>query len=113
MSSVPDDAASADVGTQSERTYLAWQRTGLAFLGVGALLVHVAGGLTRPLAAVPGLLGMATSAVIFTRGVLRYRLSSSVAAREQVSAASSAVVGVTLAATVVCVAGLVVILVPS
>lgn len=45
-----------DVGLQSERTYLAWQRTALAFAGVGALLLYT--GLSRgPALAIPGGLG--------------------------------------------------------
>lgn len=33
-----------DVGAQAERTALAWQRTGLALLGAGAILLHAGGG---------------------------------------------------------------------
>ena len=32
-------------GLQAERTVLAWQRTGLGFIGVAALLTHAAGAL--------------------------------------------------------------------
>jgi uncharacterized membrane protein YidH (DUF202 family) len=32
----------ADAGAQAERTALAWRRTGLTGIGVGALLVHAA-----------------------------------------------------------------------
>ncbi len=64
------DTALLDAGAQAERTALAWQRTGLSALGVGALLVHAESG-TDP---IPGVLlmaaGVLTAAVL---APLRYR----------------------------------------
>ena len=98
-----------DAGLQSERTYLAWQRTGLSFAAVGALLVHAAGGVRHPLADIPGLFGLAVGAVILLRGLLRYR-SIVAAARGEGSAASARVVAaVAAAATALAVSGLVIV----
>ncbi len=77
----------ADPGLQSERTYLAWQRTGLTFAGVGALLVHSATRLHSVLAYLPGAAGLAVAAVILLRALLRYR-SIEAAARGRRDAAS-------------------------
>lgn len=62
----------ADAPDVSERTYLAWQRTGLSFAALGALLLHVAGGIRHPLASVPGLAGLVAGAVILIRALVRY-----------------------------------------
>jgi uncharacterized membrane protein YidH (DUF202 family) len=59
-------------GTQSERTYLAWQRTGLGFAAVGALLLHAAVDGHRPLF-FPGLITLIVTAVLVGRAQLRYR----------------------------------------
>lgn len=97
-----------DAGLQSERTYLAWQRTGLSFAAVGALLIHAAGGVRHPLADVPGLVILAVAAVILLRAVLRYR-SIVAAARTGRSAASAALAAaVAAAAALAGVSGLVI-----
>jgi uncharacterized membrane protein YidH (DUF202 family) len=98
-----------DAGLQSERTYLAWQRTGLSFAAAGALLVHAAGGISHPYAAIPGLFGLAAGALILARGLVRYRAIVT-AARGEGEAAPAGVVGmVALAATLLTVAGLVIV----
>lgn len=55
----PSDDGLLDVGAQAERTALAWQRTALAAMGVGALLTHANRSL--PLHPWPGLLLMAAA----------------------------------------------------
>lgn len=63
-----------DPGAQAERTALAWQRTGLALVGLGAVLLHVDGSGSSGLSLVVGLLDVAAGAVL--GGVvapLRYR----------------------------------------
>ena len=63
-------------GAQAERTALAWQRTGLAFLGVGAVLLHVNDGGPTPLSLAVGLLDLATGAVLAAVvAPVRYRLT--------------------------------------
>ncbi|KUL26924.1 YidH family protein [Actinoplanes awajinensis] len=64
-----------DPGLQTERTYLAWQRTGLAFAGVGALLLRscLSDG---TLLAVPGAGGLLTGALLIIRAQRRYRATS-------------------------------------
>lgn len=106
----PDHPADiADAGLQSERTYLSWQRTGLSFAAVGALLVHAAGGVRHPLADIPGLFGLAAGAVILLRGLLRYRVLAA-AARGEGQAASPRVIGaVALATFLLAVSGLVIV----
>ncbi len=103
--------AVADVGLQSERTYLAWQRTGLSFAAVGALLVHAAGGLQHPLAVTPGLFGLTVGAVILLRALLRYSTAVEAARGHRHGAAGASVAAVAAAATVLAVAGLVVMVV--
>lgn len=60
-------------GLQNERTYLAWQRTGLSFAGVGALLLHMAVTNHRPMAYLPAIVGLLIGAVVLGAAILRYR----------------------------------------
>lgn len=53
-----------DVGAQAERTALAWQRTGLALLGLGAVLLHVRGGGAGRLSLAAGVLDLAVGGVV-------------------------------------------------
>ncbi len=53
-----------DPGAQAERTTLAWQRTGLALLGVGAVLLHVDGAAAGRLVRTVGLLDLVAGAAI-------------------------------------------------
>lgn len=98
-----------DSGLQSERTYLAWQRTGLSFAALGALLVHVAGGVRQPFADLPGLFGLAAGAVILLRGLLRYRVIVAAARGEGQAASPRVIRAVALAAIVLTVGGLVIV----
>lgn len=100
----------ADPGLQSERTYLAWQRTGLTFAGVGALLVHAAGKLHNVLAYLPGAFGLAVAAIILLRAVLRYRTVVAAARGEAEAASPRLAAGLAAAALVLGVTGLVVVL---
>lgn len=52
-------------GLQPERTYLSWQRTGLSFTGLGALLLHA--GPSRPLSLAAGSLSLLTAAAVWVR----------------------------------------------
>lgn len=63
-----------DPGAQAERTALAWQRTGLALLGVGAVLLHVDGRSSSHLSLAVGLLDIVAGAVLgAVVAPLRYR----------------------------------------
>ena len=53
-----------DTGAPAERTALAWQRTGLALLGVGAVLLHVGGDGAGGLSVAAGLVDLVAGAVI-------------------------------------------------
>jgi uncharacterized membrane protein YidH (DUF202 family) len=61
-----------DPGLQAERTYLAWQRTGLGLAAIGALLLHSAIDGGQPLA-IPGALTLVVAAVLTARAQRRYR----------------------------------------
>lgn len=100
----------ADPGLQSERTYLAWQRTGLAFAGVGALLVHSATRAGTALAFLPGGLALAVAAVILLRALLRYRFITAAARGQRDAASPRVAVALAVMATLVGVTGLVVVL---
>lgn len=100
----------ADAGLQSERTYLAWQRTGLSFAAVGALLVHVAGGISHPLADVPGLVGLGVGAVILLRSLIRYRSLVAVAGGDGSAASAPVIAAVAAITAVLGVTGLAVVL---
>ncbi|MBO0771147.1 MAG: DUF202 domain-containing protein [Actinobacteria bacterium] len=73
MTGPADRPHPADPADVTERTYLAWQRTGLAFAAVGALLVRAAGGISHLLAWLPGLAGLVAGGLILLRGLSRYR----------------------------------------
>lgn len=93
-----------DVGAQAERTALAWQRTGLGLLAVGALLLHEAGGGLRALAVVVGLADVATGAVLsVVIARLRYRrtLASVTAGRTPVARRSCVAVTACAIATAI------------
>lgn len=113
MSTTPGADEVAGGSLYSERTHLAWQRTGLAFLGVGALLVHAAGGFQHPLSIIPGLFGMAVSAVIFGRGLFGNHAPSAARAGEGKKvemAAPTELIALSLAAALLSVSGLIVII---
>jgi len=63
----------ADVGLQNERTSLAWFRTSLSFAGVGALLIRVSVGLSRPVPAALGAAALALSGGTLLTSATRYR----------------------------------------
>jgi uncharacterized membrane protein YidH (DUF202 family) len=100
----------ADPGLQSERTYLAWQRTGLAFAAVGALLVHAGGRLHNVLAYLPGVLGLAVGAVIVFRALLRYRTIAAAARGEGEAASPRLAAALAAAAAILGISGLLVVL---
>lgn len=63
-----------DPGAQAERTALAWQRTGLALVGVGAVLLHVGDTGPSRLSLAGGLLDIAAGVVLgAVVAPLRYR----------------------------------------
>ncbi|MBL7493419.1 DUF202 domain-containing protein [Frankia sp. AgB1.9] len=98
-----------DSGMQSERTYLAWQRTGLGFAANGALLLHAALDGRTPLV-VPGLIALVVTALLVGRAQLRYR-STVAAIRLDRSPEDHRALAVTAALTAaLCVTGLVAIL---
>lgn len=71
----PDDEV-VDRGLQLERTALSWNRTALALIVVGSLLLRAGG---RPLVAprnLPGLVVVAGGAALLASGSRRYRLRS-------------------------------------
>jgi uncharacterized membrane protein YidH (DUF202 family) len=62
-----------DVGLQHERTALAWDRTGLGLIVVGAISIRVAGGSIGELLHLPGYLVMGLGAALLWFGARRYR----------------------------------------
>jgi uncharacterized membrane protein YidH (DUF202 family) len=96
-------------GLQSERTYLAWQRTGLGFAANGALLLHAAIDGHRPLF-IPGLATLAVTALLVGRAERRYR-STVATIRLGRSPADRRAIAVTAALTAaLCLSGLLAIL---
>lgn len=65
-----EESSWIDSGLQSERTSMAWQRTGLALGAVSALLLHKAGG--DVVSAIPGLIGMMISIFVLIVSEVRY-----------------------------------------
>ena len=59
-----------DPGLQAERTAMAWQRTALGLGGVGALLVHHAGGIGPR--SIPGVLGLLVALALVVASERRY-----------------------------------------
>lgn len=101
----------ADPGLQAERTYLAWQRTGLAFAAVGALLLHVSSQQANRWGDVPGLFGLIVGASILAFALLRYRTSVAAARGERSTAAGKLIRWVGVAATLLSVSGLVIVMI--
>ena len=101
----------AAAGLFAERTHLAWQRTALAFLGSGALLVHASSSLGHRAALLPGVFAMAVAAVILGHGLLRYRAINAAARGGTASPRRMMLIG--LAAAVVTIGGLLVVLLPA
>ena len=66
----PGSPRRLDSGLQAERTAMAWQRTALGVGGIGALLLHHAGGIG--VRAVPGLLGLVVALALVLAGERRY-----------------------------------------
>jgi uncharacterized membrane protein YidH (DUF202 family) len=69
----PDQVA--DPGVQGERTYLAWQRTGLSFAAIGAALVQFGATGSQRASEAIGLYGIAIGTALVATAVLRYRHS--------------------------------------
>jgi uncharacterized membrane protein YidH (DUF202 family) len=100
------DGEAADDGQQNERTYLAWQRTGLSFAAVATLLLHVAGRTWRAADAL-GLFGLVTAATILLWTMWHYRGSPNPARGELGAADPRIIAAVSVAAAVLCLGGLV------
>ncbi|ONH29224.1 hypothetical protein BL253_17285 [Pseudofrankia asymbiotica] len=94
---------------QSERTYLSWQRTGLGFAAIGALLLRRAFDGHLVLAA-PGLLTLLAAALLTARAQLRYRTMVAAIRLNRSPADRRAVTATAALATALCLTGLAVIL---
>ena len=101
----------ADPGLQAERTYLAWQRTGLAFAAVGALLLHTSSQQHNRWVDLPGLFGLAVGALILLAALLRYRTSVAAARGERRAAVGGVLLAVAAATLLLSLSGLVIVLV--
>lgn len=62
-----------DGGLQHERTALAWDRTGLSLLVVGALLLRSGGPPYGDVVHLPGYVGLSVGAILLWAGGRRYR----------------------------------------
>ncbi len=85
-----------DAGVQGERTFLAWQRTGLSMAGLGAAIVHFGGAATQHISTATGLFGIAAGALLIALATPRYHHSIEAARGER----SAVAPGVPLLATV-------------
>lgn len=101
-------------GAQTERTDLAWQRTGLGILAVAGLIAHRALGAERPAllvaAGVTALLGLA---VLGALAPARSRFVQRRRAQDGDVAARRSVAAVTVAVVAICVAAAVAVMVPT
>ena len=61
-----------DRGAQQERTELAWTRTAMAVVVVGALMLRVGALAGGPVLLIPGFVLLALGAIIFDRSARRY-----------------------------------------
>ncbi len=94
----------ADVGLQSERTSIAWQRTALTLTAFSALMLHAAN--SQRLGQIPGAIGIAVALWLLLATERRYSASvrrvregvSPVAAPRMILALTLAVVGLSGAA---------------
>lgn len=97
-----------DAGAQAERTALAWQRTALALLGVGAVLLHLGGDGAGRLSQAVGLLDLVAGTVIgavvaplrYQRALARVAGSRSPLARRSTWAVTACAIATALAAAV-------------
>jgi len=88
----------------NERTYLAWQRTGLAFASVGALLLH--SGLSDGALLVPGAGGLLAGGLLIIRAQRRYRATSAAVRNAHPISDRRLVATVAAVTTVLCLTGL-------
>ncbi len=108
MTDETSQAGPVDVGLQTERTYLAWTRTGLAFAAIALLLMRqaVRGHLWLTAFAAPGAFG---AAFILARSHWRYQATVASVERGNWPASPRLVAAVSLASCLVSIGGLVAI----
>ena len=99
-----------DRGLQHERTALAWDRTGLSLLVVGALLLRSGGPPYGDLVHAPGYFGLSVGAILLWAGGRRYRRREATLRQGASPVRPGLVVLATVAALMMAVAAIAVIL---
>jgi uncharacterized membrane protein YidH (DUF202 family) len=107
---LPHPTRVADRGLQGERTFLAWQRTGLSFAAVGATLLHFGGTAERCASGVIGLFGVAAGGLLIAAAIPRYRHFAPAARGEHPAALPLAVFLTALTGAVLAIGALLLVL---